>query len=1041
MTKVLSRFLVFLLAVLAVVTVALTLFYFLRSEEVFSFSQGKDDNLIRYVNTGETLDVTVYRSNASANTYTLVSSDDTIIKFKEKVSDNIFRFEAAAAKGGSAEIKLQTSNTKYADLSLTVRVGNGTKAYPYFVRNYTDFANVGKTDKFTLDSNYLQVADIDMRVATEAWTPIGDSSHYFEGTYNGNGHNINNFAMIEEDSATGGNEDVSAKSFAALFAAVGKDGVVSRINLNKVTIDGSFDVAAAVACSSKGAIQFITVKELSINNAKADSISAGIVGEAVAGVFDKEYASRVMYCGVNGVITSSKGTSIGGIVGVNGANSLVMNNYANVSIDSSAASACVGGIVGCNVASSDFAASTYAKASVVNNYAVTLMVVNIESQFGAIIGENKNVDGSSKVVLNPTTDTEKKNNRIYGNYYQAVDVGNLMGIGGIQDSTAEYITTALTTAQMKRVATAADLERLNAEGATIDRSLGYVTYDGQGKYTTWNFDKTWEMKAEQNGGLPFIRSSAIAQNEVIFNGTSSGSDPVEPVDPDDPKPPVDPDDPKPTPGDDMTQAEFRALFETDLAKNNGKEYNASYVISRDVILTEAWVPIGTPEQPFNGKFVMTNGATIHNLFIEDCGLEYYGLFGYVGTEAYVNGVSIEGVKIILDDENEENVTVGTMIGYCEARGVNDVMYSTITALNKKSYITASANDGFDGITVTNKKNAVVGGVIGQLGTEKFAYDLHCSINITVNNCSESVVVGGVIGLNQGYTETCSFDGVIDDAGVYKFVINATANKGAAIKIGGVAGENTFTVASSSFAGKLLTETAENVLAGGIVGMSSGLIERCAARSVQINGGAYVGGLVGVFEINELLVAQGSPSDFAGVYESYASGALTGKKVGGLAGTVKRGTISNCYTTASLSGEAMAGFVVDLPRKSDTNCGKVKYCYSAATFDTNAGSAYWESASVIRQTNGWWAGNSKLAGCVENCIYNTHDNDAEQSKKIDSIKRQYSYYILNKGYDCDDGRNSDENCKKVSTFTSRGSGFNIRIWNLVDGSYPTLLNVK
>lgn len=112
MTKVLSRFLVFLLIVLAVVSVGLTLFYFLRSDEAFSFSEGKDDCLVRYVNTGETLDVTVYRTNASGNTYTLVSSDETILKLKERVSENVFRFETAENKGGNVELKLQTSNTK-----------------------------------------------------------------------------------------------------------------------------------------------------------------------------------------------------------------------------------------------------------------------------------------------------------------------------------------------------------------------------------------------------------------------------------------------------------------------------------------------------------------------------------------------------------------------------------------------------------------------------------------------------------------------------------------------------------------------------------------------------------------------------------------------------------------------------------------------------------------------------------------------------------------------------------------------------------------
>lgn len=1040
MTKVLSRFLVFLLAALVVVTVALTLFYFLRSDEVFSFSEGKDDNLVRYVNTGETLDVTVYRTNASADTYSLISSDETILKFKEKVSENVFRFETVANKGGKAEVQLQTSNTKYSGLSLTVRVGNGTETYPFFVRNYTDLANVGKTEKFTLDSCYIQVADIDMSVAKESWTPIGDleSETFFSGAYNGNGHSINNFTMKKEgkssiDASNYDLQDLLSES-AGLFYALDEGGLISRINFNKVTISGDYVAVAPVVVVNCGTVQFINVKDLSITNTNSKSDVAGIVAVSIgfdsvgSQTFTKEsYTAQVMYCGVIGSIVTN-GSDVGGIVSTNGCNSLVMNNYARISIETTSKEANVGGIVGCNSgiandASGKASSGEFAKASVVNNYSIVQFKLQSNASYGAIIGHNTNVDKSVKVVLNPENDTEKTYNRIYGNYFLADSSGSLKGIGNTTVSDSDYIAMGLTSAQMKKVVSAADLEKLNTEGATIDKTLAYVTYSGDGVYISWNFEKTWEMKSGQNNGYPFINSKATAQDEIVFNGKS-----VSPTPPTPPTPPG----PEPEP-ETMTQEELRALFDKDFADD--QTYNGSYVISKDVIMTTAWVPVGTAEHPFNGQFVMTNGAKIRNLFIEDCeGVEYYGFFGYVGSKAQINGVSIEGVKIVIDEANGKNVSVGALAGYCEAKSLNGITYSIYSTLYNKTYITASSDEGFDKIYVSNKNDVYVGGVLGRLGSQKKAYDLHASINIKVADCKGDIRVGGVVGFNNGYVESCSYDGVINKAGAYTYTIDARDVTKANLNIGGITGKNTYIISYSSFAGKLLANSDDVIYTGGIAGFSEGAIEKCAVKQAQINGGYYVGGIVGGITVNELLVTSGKASDYAVVSESYSSGSVTGKRVGGLIATLNNGTIINCYTTANLKGEVMAGFVTDLPYGSDANCGKVKYCYSGATFERSAGQAYWESASVVRQTTGIWAGNRKLAGYIENCIYNTHGIED------DSIKRQYSYYILNKGYDCDDGRNSDENCKKVSTFTSRGSGFDTKIWVLTNFTYPVLMNV-
>lgn len=136
------------------------------------------------------------------------------------------------------------------------------------------------------------------------------------------------------------------------------------------------------------------------------------------------------------------------------------------------------------------------------------------------------------------------------------------------------------------------------------------------------------------------------------------------------------------------------------------------------------------------------------------------------------------------------------------------------------------------------------------------------------------------------------------------------------------------------------------------------------------------------------------------------------------------------TDCALSGETMSGFAARLLYNSDDDCGKIEYCYSSCSFDMDAGTAYWESASAVRQTNGFFAGDKKLAGYITNCIYNINDTDTP-GDIIDSIKRQTAGI----GKEFDDGRKTDAECKQTSTFIDRG--FDTNIWTLINGQYPSI----
>lgn len=1025
MSNVINKFMIFLLAILVIVTIGLTLFYFLRSEETFSLSDGADDNLIRYVNVGDTLDITVYRTNPSGAEYSLISSDDAVIKFKEKVSENVFRFETEGSVGGSAEIKLQTENSKYSNLSLTVRVGVGSSENPFYIRDYNDLASIGKNGIFTLSSHYFQVADIDMSVAESEWTPIAYNKS-FDGTYNGNGHTISNFSMtqVPESDEVNNNVDntntsATTEKGAGLFYVIGLDSTVTKLNVKGVNIEGNFDTVGVIAGGNQGIIKNVNVTEASIKINNNTAFVGGICGGLVGNI---EYSSKVLYSSFQGKIEG--GNTAGGIAGAN-FGGLVMDNYSIGSISSQTPEAIVGGVVGLNTS---IVVTTSLKASVVNNYAV-MTFAGEQGYVGGIVGKNVNNNGTSTIVINTTNDNEKAYNRIYGNYYLQISGSRVQGIGNLTNSTDSYIALPQLKSSMNSIPTKEDIARINTENEPFDCNLAYVTYAQDGTYTSWNFEDIWDISISENDNYPFIRSVLMPTNEYVYNGEPTTT-PSTPVDPSEPENPTDPDDPE---QDVITQDELEAMFASDLEANEGKEYTKDYYIEKDVVLTRAWTPIGTKEQPFNGKFEMAPNKTIYNLIIEDCGTQYYGLFGYLGTKADISRINVRGIDINLDDAQEETIYVGVIAGYSSAEKFNLI---TKTAIYVNGDDATTANR----LNVENKKNVYMGSIVGYIASYSGGFgNSHGSVNMSIKNCSGKLVIGGVAGYSAGFIVNSSYSGVgFGSNASFLNVINANNDKAQSIYIGGVVGQNLGLVAESEFDATINTSSQANAYSGGIVGYNEGMVRHSVALG-NINGGYYAGGLVGYYKVSELsfmFPANGIISDTDFIKQSYSLCNVTGNRVGGLVGIGVSGTITNCYNECNLSGNVMGGFAADLLYGSEASCAKITYCYSAATFDVDAGKAYWETSSVIRQTNGWWAGNKKLAGYIENCIYNIHDDNPTESAKIDSIERQYSYYILDVGYDCDDGRTTDDDCRKISTFTDRG--FSLEIWELSEGSYPKLV---
>ena len=78
--KWLSRFLIFLLIVIVGISIGLSIYYFMRNNEVFSIGTG-EQSVTQYVNEGETFDIAVTRTNGSSDEYSMQSMNEEIVEF------------------------------------------------------------------------------------------------------------------------------------------------------------------------------------------------------------------------------------------------------------------------------------------------------------------------------------------------------------------------------------------------------------------------------------------------------------------------------------------------------------------------------------------------------------------------------------------------------------------------------------------------------------------------------------------------------------------------------------------------------------------------------------------------------------------------------------------------------------------------------------------------------------------------------------------------------------------------------------------------
>lgn len=167
----------------------------------------------------------------------------------------------------------------------------------------------GKTDA-------VVTLDADLDLAGIAWIPMGDTSHDFAGTFDGQGHTISNLTIGTADAPITG-------ELAGLFGVV--EGTVKNLFLDEVSVNANVGYyVGGLAAYAVGPIENCHITKLDMD-AVASGVG-GLIGYATSG-------NSIYGCSVSGEIAVKSGCQgVGGFIGSMGKNAQITYSGATVAV-------------------------------------------------------------------------------------------------------------------------------------------------------------------------------------------------------------------------------------------------------------------------------------------------------------------------------------------------------------------------------------------------------------------------------------------------------------------------------------------------------------------------------------------------------------------------------------------------------------------------------------------------------------------------------------------------------------------------------------
>ena len=599
--------------------------------------------------------------------------------------------------------------------------GDGTSDNPYQISTAAElywFADKVNNDNANYSSkNAVLIADIDLEgSATNKWTPIGNTTNQFKGTFDGGGHKITGLYINRSGDSNG------------LFGYLGAGGVIKNLGVDgSVHITGNniggvcgYSEGTITSCYNNGAVtgKGATGGVCGYNEGKMENCyNRGAVNgyDEVGGVCGHS-EDIITGCYNTGTVTGTYRFT-GGVCGRTGAKTTIAccyntgavtgtNTYIATTViggeDYSARG--VGGICGYNCGGA--ISNSYNAGSVTGKKIV-----------GGVCGYNTNYSGMSvlqrsKGTLKYCYNTGTISDEEPAEQTEPINAG---GVCGLNNSGAITNCYRLSVSDITPT-------KLNELGTAISAE----EFADSNKFSEWDFSATWEII--DFWGRPTLRSIP----EIEGNGTET--------------------EPYPIP-------DLATLESLRNAVNAGRDYSGMYfTLTADIDMSgkygidpfkSLWTPIGSAENQFKGTFD-GGGHKITGLYTRGS-TGFRGLFGYLGEGGVIKNLGVEGT---VTDTGSNCGSVGGVCGY--SAGTITGCYNKATV--KGSYESVGGVCGKNGGTITSCYN---NGDVSSTGSNLGGV---CGMNHnTITDCYNTGTVsgtgsniGGVCGYSEGTITSCYY---------------------------------------------------------------------------------------------------------------------------------------------------------------------------------------------------------------------------------------------------------------------------------------------
>ena len=370
--------------------------------------------------------------------------------------------------------------------NIDVMLGDGTEENPYIIRTAEELNNI----RNNLSAHYKLGNNIDLSEYSN-WTPIGNATNKFTGSFDGDEHTISNLKIDSSD------------VFVGLFGY--NSGTIKNLELENVQVTGGDNTGSLVGCNT-GTIENVNV--IGEVTSTANSIG-GLVGYN---------ASAITNCSADVAIKGN--SNVGGLVGY----STGTVNKSSATGDVEATGDSTGGLIGVNFGVLTLA---YATGNVKGNAYVGGLIGNVSKnqEYNTTIIQNAYATGNVKGVsyvgsligILGTQDSSQtiEINNTYG-IGKVEGISNLGGLIGASDRTT--VTNSYWTPESTK--------QLLSSGGISTRVLKMLE---KNTYTDWNFETIWSI--DEGNSLAYLKelekpSSVLKENiEYEVNGIGTLEDP------------------------------------------------------------------------------------------------------------------------------------------------------------------------------------------------------------------------------------------------------------------------------------------------------------------------------------------------------------------------------------------------------------------------------------------------------------------------------------------------------------------------------------